>query len=96
MLIRMVHMHFAPENVGAFLAVFEQSRSHIRAFPGCLHLELLREKEDACALTTYSHWENADALENYRQSELFVKTWAATKILFDKAPRAVSYEPTDF
>jgi len=92
MLIRMVHMHFAAENVDAFLAVFEESRNHIRAFPGCKHLELLREKDDSCALTTYSHWENAEALENYRQSELFSKTWAATKVLFDMAPRAVSYE----
>ena len=92
MLIRMVHMHFAPENVDAFLTVFEKSKALIRAFPGCMHLELLREKDDNCALTTYSHWGNADALEAYRQSELFAKTWAATKVLFDKAPRAISYE----
>jgi quinol monooxygenase YgiN len=89
-------MHFAAENLNVFLAIFNESRSHIRAFPGCMHLELLRETNDSCALTTYSHWENAEALENYRQSELFAKTWAATKVLFDKAPRAVSYEPNDF
>ncbi|MFN5371434.1 MAG: putative quinol monooxygenase [Bacteroidia bacterium] len=92
MLIRMVHMHFASEHVHEFLTVFEKSKELIRAFPGCMHLELLREKDDACSLTTYSHWENADALEAYRQSELFAKTWAATKVLFDKAPRAMSYE----
>jgi quinol monooxygenase YgiN len=92
MLIRMVHMHFAPEKVDAFLTIFEKSEAFIRAFPGCIHLELLREQDDVCALTTFSHWESADALEAYRQSELFAKTWAATKVLFDKAPRAVSYE----
>jgi quinol monooxygenase YgiN len=85
-------MHFAPDKVDAFHEVFKASRNKIKTFPGCLHLELLQEKDDVYALTTYSHWESVDALEAYRQSELFEKTWAATKVLFDKAPRAVSYE----
>lgn len=92
MLIRMVHMHFAPDKVDAFLEVFESSSTKIRSFAGCLHLELLQQKDDVCALTTYSRWESAETLEAYRQSELFAKTWKATKVLFDEAPRAVSYE----
>ena len=92
MLIRMVNMHFEPEKLSAFKELFENNKAKIRSFPGCLHLELLQDKDDACALSTYSHWESADALESYRHSELFAVTWAATKVLFDKAPKAISYE----
>jgi heme-degrading monooxygenase HmoA len=38
---------------------------------------------------TYSLWESTDALEAYRQSELFRTTWSATKLLF--AERAVAF-----
>jgi quinol monooxygenase YgiN len=88
----MVNMHFEPEKLSAFKELFENTKAKIRSFPGCLHLELLQDKDDACALSTYSHWESADALESYRHSELFAVTWAATKVLFDKAPKAISYE----
>jgi heme-degrading monooxygenase HmoA len=37
---------------------------------------------------TFSIWENEEALENYRQSELFRSTWSKTKVLFSDKPNA--------
>lgn len=82
-------MTFRSEEVDNFLEVFANSSPHIRAFPGCLHLELWRGKSEENVLFTFSRWENEQALENYRQSELFRSTWAKTKPLF--AERAAAW-----
>lgn len=86
---RIVKMTFRPEEVDNFLAVFDASSPQIRAFPGCLHLELWRGKRKANVLFTFSRWESEEALENYRHSELFRSTWAKTKPLF--AERAAAW-----
>ena len=39
---RYVKMTFRPEEVDTFLSVFEESKQKIRAFPGCLSLQLIR------------------------------------------------------
>ncbi len=91
MLIRIVRMTFQVEKVADFLAIFENSKEKIRHFEGCHHLELLRDVEHPHIFSTYSHWENEQALESYRQSELFRKTWAATKLLFAEKPTAFSH-----
>jgi quinol monooxygenase YgiN len=89
MLIRIVRMTFQPDKLDDFQAIFNQSKHHIRAFPGNLHLELLRDPDHPHVRMTYSLWASADALEAYRQSHLFRTTWAATKALF--AERAVAF-----
>jgi quinol monooxygenase YgiN len=87
MLKRIVKMTFREDAVETFLSeVFEHSKTAIRAFPGCRHMELLRSAETPAVLFTLSVWDDAPALERYRQSELFKNTWAKTKVLFaDKA-----------
>ena len=90
MLIRIVRMTFAPEHKAAFLEVFEESKAQIRAVPGCLHLELWQDYHDPNVLLTHSHWQNDDALEAYRHSELFKSTWAKTNPLFAAKPVAFS------
>jgi heme oxygenase (mycobilin-producing) len=92
MLIRIVRMTFQPEKVSDFLAIFESSKHKIRNFEGCNHLELLRDLDYPHIFSTYSLWESPEALENYRQSELFKATWAATKLLFAEKPFAFSNE----
>jgi quinol monooxygenase YgiN len=92
MLIRIVDMEFKPENRETFLAVFEEAKSKISAFAGCLHVELLEDLSNPNRMLTYSHWESSDALENYRSSELFSATWAQTKILFSRKPSAHSFD----
>ncbi|QJD81132.1 putative quinol monooxygenase [Spirosoma rhododendri] len=89
MLVRIVRMTFQPDKLADFHAIFDRSKAHIRAFPGNHHLELLRDPENPAVRMTYSLWESADALEAYRQSELFRTTWAATKVLF--AEKAVAF-----
>ncbi|MGA0557774.1 putative quinol monooxygenase [Larkinella sp. VNQ87] len=92
MLIRVVRMTFQEGKTGDFLAIFERSKRQIRAFPGCCHLELLRDRDQPAVFVTYSHWESPEALEQYRQSELFRTTWADTKVLFAERPAAFSLE----
>lgn len=88
MLIRLVSMHFRAEACEEFLNIFNQSAPLIRAFSGCLYVELLRDQADASQFYTYSYWENEEAIEAYRNSELFQTTWSATKVLFDQKPTA--------
>ena len=92
MLVRLVRMTFREDQLPAFHAIFDQSKRAIRAFPGNRHLELLRDPDQPNVRMTYSQWESADALEAYRQSELFRTTWAATKVLFAERPVAFSGE----
>jgi hypothetical protein len=39
---------------------------------------------------TYSYWDDATDLENYRNSEFFKSVWAKTKVLFSEKPEAWS------
>lgn len=85
-MIRLVKMTFRPEETEAFEALFEEVRNRIRSFPGCKHVELLRDIDRSNIYFTRSEWDNPESLELYRKSELFADTWKRTKALFmDKA-----------
>lgn len=90
MLIRLVRMTFCPDGVPDFLQIFRESQPLIRAFPGCRHVELLRDLGEPNVYVTHSHWDDAAALDRYRQSELFRTTWAKTRLLFAERPTAYS------
>jgi hypothetical protein len=92
MIKRLVKLTFRPDKIADFKQIFEDSKDHIRAMRGCLHLELLRDKNHPHIFFTLSFWENEADLENYRHSELFKTTWAKTKILFDDKPEAWTTE----
>ncbi|MCB0638186.1 MAG: antibiotic biosynthesis monooxygenase [Lewinella sp.] len=92
MIRRVVKMTFQPEKIEAFMDVFAESSPHIRAYPGCLHLELWRAEGAGNVLFTFSHWSTAADLEHYRRSELFQSTWARTKVLFADRPEAWSVD----
>lgn len=92
MLVRIVRMTFQEGKLADFQAIFDRSKHHIRAFAGNHHLELLRDPEHPNVRMTYSLWASAEALEAYRQSELFRTTWAATKALFSERAVAFSAE----
>ncbi|GIV61593.1 MAG: monooxygenase [Rhodothermaceae bacterium] len=93
-LIRLVRMIFRPDRLDDFRALFEMAAPHIRAYPGCLHLELWQDVRFSNILTTCSHWETPEALEAYRRSRLFRDTWARTTPLFAAPPVAYSHLPT--
>jgi len=92
MIIRIVRMTFQEEKVDDFLEIFNSSKNKIRHFEGCLHLELLKDANQPNVFMTYSYWESENHLNQYRDSELFQKTWAATKALFKEKPIAFSSE----
>lgn len=90
MLKRMVKMTFQKERIDDFLLIFENSKNLIRHFPGCQHLELLHLEGHPEVMFTFSIWDSPEALETYRQSELFQQTWSKTKVLFAGKPEAWS------
>lgn len=92
MLIRIVRMHFTEAGVEEFLAIFSQHQKAIRNFPGCAHLQLMKDAEDAHCYTTLSHWNNPNDLENYRTSALFGSVWGRVKTLFTERSQAFSLE----
>jgi hypothetical protein len=89
MIRRLVKMTFQPDKTEDFIAIFEASKLKIRGMAGCQHLELWRREH---IFFTYSIWESEEALNNYRQSELFKDTWSRTKALFAAKPEAWSLE----
>jgi len=91
MLVRIVRMTFSPDTVDAFLDQFDDTAPQIRAVDGCTHLELWRDVDTPRVCTTYSHWISENALDRYRNSDLFRSTWSAVKPLFDGPPKAQSY-----
>lgn len=89
MIKRIVKMTFRPDGLQTFLQeVFEESKHQIRAFPGCQHMELLQCADEPNTLFTLSLWDDEAALERYRHSELFQRTWARTKVLFARRAEA--------
>jgi quinol monooxygenase YgiN len=89
---RIVRMEFSEEAVASFLQTFEQARDRIRHFEGCHSLQLMRDNDNLNLYSTVSVWENTDALENYRHSELFKQTWEAAKKGFISKPVAFTLQ----
>jgi heme-degrading monooxygenase HmoA len=90
MINRIVRLTFVPENVDAFIEIFNGSKEHIASFPGNHGLKLLRDETDKNVFYTYSLWFDDASLQRYRKSELFKTTWAATRALFSDRPIAWS------
>lgn len=90
MINRIVRLSFDPGRVEDFMKIFEQSKLQIASFPGCEGLTLLRDAGQPHVFYTYSLWQHESDLENYRRSELFKRTWAATRALFNDKPMAFS------
>jgi len=95
MLVRIVQLTFKEEHTNEFLDNFERNKNEIRAFKGCLHVKLLRDKDIPNKFFTYSKWESQDHLENYRNSQLFKKVWSKTKPLFSEKAMAWSLSVVD-
>lgn len=85
-------MRFHEDKIEAFLNNFEEVKHHIRNFEGNRFLELYQDKNDNRIFFTYSYWENEEALENYRKSDLFEGVWSYTKTLFSDKPEAWSVD----
>lgn len=91
MLVRIVRLTIDPEELDTFLQEFDAAAPRIRQFPGCNHLELWKALDRPNICTTCSHWVDSEALNAYRDSELFRSTWSTVKPLFAAPPDAHSY-----
>ena len=92
MLIRIVRMHFTTTGAEEFIRIFQFNKQAIRDFPGCSHLELLKDADTPSTYITLSHWKDKSHLENYRKSELFAAVWTNVKPLFSRRAEAYSME----
>lgn len=92
MITRIVKLHFQQEQLPSFLAHFETVKHKVSKFAGCHGMKLLQDIHDPCLVMTYSAWENEEALENYRNSELFGTIWPTIKVWFDQKPEAWTVE----
>ncbi len=92
MLVRLVKMTFKEERAGDFEELLKTIRPKIRNFPGCLHLDILRDLRRPHIFFSYSRWEGEEDLENYRQSEFFAQTWPRVSKWFSERPEAWSTE----
>lgn len=92
MIIRIVQMTFQENRVDDFLKFAREIRYRIRDFPGCEHLDILRDTNKRNIFFSYSIWESADDLECYRNSDFFRVTWSRVREWFSEKPRAWSVE----
>jgi heme oxygenase (mycobilin-producing) len=92
MIIRIVRMHFTEAGVSEFLDIFNRNKDAIRNFPGCSHLELLKDHDDAYCFATLSYWDAQSSLDTYRKSALFEGVWGQAKSLFAERSQAFSLE----
>lgn len=88
---RVVRMTFRPDAVNDFLELFKEVESHIRAQPGCQHVQLMQDAEWPTVFATFSVWDSKESLEAYRKSDFFRSTWTRTRALFAAPPKAESY-----
>ncbi len=89
-MIRIVKLTLDPNHLDDFINHFETVKDKINRFPGCLGMQLLLDKKTKGILFTYSEWENEEALNNYRNSELFGQIWPTVKQWFISKPEAWS------
>jgi quinol monooxygenase YgiN len=92
MIVRIVKLTFKIEHIASFKQLFIKNMNTIRASKGCIYLELLQDENDPTVFFTHSHWDSSLALEAYRNSEFFLKTWEQTKAYFSDKPMAWSLE----
>jgi|WetSurMetagenome_2_1015567.scaffolds.fasta_scaffold385068_1 (4S)-4-hydroxy-5-phosphonooxypentane-2,3-dione isomerase len=96
MIKRIVIMEVQPGREAAFLDTFEQVKKEIRAQSGCLGLEVLQgRRHDHVTLCTISQWIDESALEDYRSSDLFKKTWSTVRPLFANKAQAWTLTPIE-
>ena len=92
MIIRLVSMKFKPEHSDDFRALFEATYPKIRQLPGCTFLQLVADPDGPADFMTISHWQAAEDLDAYRDSELFGEVWPQVKAMMRDKPWAKSYQ----
>lgn len=95
MIIRIVKMTFKEDGINEFKKIYFESVPLIKLRTGCQNVKLLQDKFNPAIMSTLSYWDSIEALEAYRNSELFKTTWAKTKVLFTDRAEAWSFEEVE-
>lgn len=90
MLIRIVKLHFKQEHIETFKEILANTADKIRQFEGCAYMVGYQQNDNPQVFFTYSHWDNEEALNSYRDSDFFKSVWSKTKTLFHEKPKAWS------
>ncbi len=90
MITRIVQLEFQEDKVEDFLRFFDEIKDLVNNFPGCCGMKLYQDIQRPTIIITYSHWENEEALNNYRNSEIFGNVWPVIKPWFGGKPQAWS------
>ncbi len=90
MITRFVKLHLKPEYIDTFRELFTKVNQKIKAMKGCKNVVLLQDIQNPCIFFTHSEWESEDALNAYRNTPLFIETWAFVKPFFAEKAAAWS------
>lgn len=90
MLTRIVKMEVTEEFSQQFLDFFNTLQTKIQSFEGCKSAQMLQDLHSKTTFFTISIWEDERALNNYRDSELFIDTWKFVKPNFTQKAAAWS------
>jgi len=93
MITRIVKITFQEDKLVDFFTHFDTIKWKVSTFPGCHGMKLLQDISNPCIVMTYSMWESEEALNNYRDSELFGALWPKIKPWFAAKAEAWSVEP---
>ena len=93
MITRVVKIHFQEDKIQEFLTFFETIKFKVAKQPNCFGMKLLQDKNNPEIVFTYSLWKNEEALNNYRDSELFSnEVWPKIKPWFKEKAQAWTLE----
>ena len=92
MLVRIVKLTLKEESLEIFFEEFNKNKMKIVNFPGCQGMRLLQDVTQKNIIMTYSHWNHEQALNSYRESDVFSTLWSNIKPHFTQRPEAWSHE----
>ena len=90
MITRFVKLTIALDKVEEFTSIYSKDGHKVQSFPGCMHLEILKDIHDKRVFFTISKWESESHLNIYRNSDVFKNIWSSFKPLFAESAEAWS------
>ncbi len=93
MITRVVKIHFQEDKIQDFLTFFETIKFKVAQQPNCFGMKLLQDKNNPEIVFTYSLWKDEEALNKYRDSDLFSnEVWPKIKPWFKEKAQAWTLE----
>ncbi len=90
MLTRIVKLTFETDKIADFIGYFDTIKTQVSSFENCFGMRLHQDLKHPNIVFTYSLWKDEEALNNYRDSELFQGVWSTIKPWFHTRAEAWS------